>query len=111
MCWDYSGNQYFTSSKDKLGTASLQESSQDRYAHNPNPRHFFPSQAIRFVDARSSTVAKTIANSHDGSKSIKLVHLGEQLNKLVSVGFNKASQRQLKIWDPRNTQQEAAKVT
>lgn len=73
--WDYYGSSYATSCKDK---------------------------GIRIVDARSATVADTIANAHEGSKSVKLTYLGN-LDQLLSVGFTKQSMRQFKIWDPRNT--------
>lgn len=73
--WDYCGSSYATSCKDK---------------------------SVRIVDARSATVTDTIANAHEGSKSVKLTYLGN-LNNLLSVGFTKQSMRQFKIWDPRNT--------
>lgn len=75
IVWDYTGNQYITSSKDK---------------------------SVRFIDARSATLANTIENAHEGAKSVKLAHLGE-IDKLVTVGFTRQSQRQFKIWDSRNT--------
>ena len=73
--WDYCGETYATSCKDK---------------------------SVRIIDARSAGVANTIANAHEGSKSVKLTYLGA-LNQLLSVGFTKQSMRQFKIWDPRNT--------
>jgi coronin-1B/1C/6 len=82
IVWDYNGNQYATSCKDKH---------------------------IRLVDARSATVASTIETAHDGAKSVKLTYAGN-LNKLISVGFTRTSQRQFKIWDPRNVAQEVEKV-
>lgn len=82
IVWDYTGTQYATSCKDK---------------------------AIRLVDGRSATVADTIENAHDGAKSVKLTFCGN-LNKLISTGFTRSSQRQFKIWDPRNTSKELEKV-
>jgi coronin-1B/1C/6 len=82
IVWDYTGNQYATSSKDKH---------------------------IRLVDARSASVADTIQNAHEGAKSVKLTYCGN-LNKLLSTGFTRSSQRQFKIWDPRNTSQELERV-
>jgi len=82
IAWDYTGAQYATASKDKT---------------------------VRLVDARSATLAGTIKDAHEGAKSMKLTYLGP-INKLVSVGFTKVSQRQFKIWDPRNTSQELEKV-
>jgi coronin-1B/1C/6 len=78
LVWDYTGSQYAISTKDK---------------------------SITTVDARSATTATVIENAHDGVKSIKLTYLGAG-NNLLSVGFNKQSQRQIKIWDPRNSSVE-----
>jgi len=72
--WDYCGQMYATSCKDKF---------------------------VRIIDARAAAVAVPIPNAHEGSKSVKLTYLGN-LNQLLSVGFTKQSQRQFKIWDPRN---------
>jgi coronin-1B/1C/6 len=82
IAWDYSGNQYAISSKDK---------------------------AIRLVDGRSGSTASIIENVHEGTKSFKLAYLG-QSNKLLSVGFTKTSLRQFKIWDPRKTNEELLRV-
>jgi coronin-1B/1C/6 len=82
IAWDYHGNNYAISSKDK---------------------------AIRIVDGRTAKTSTVIENAHDGTKSFKLCYLG-QSNKLVSVGFTKTSLRQFKIWDPRNTAEEILKV-
>lgn len=82
ITWDYTGSQYATASKDKI---------------------------VRMVDARSATLAGSIKDAHEGAKSMKLTYLGA-FNKLLSVGFTKVSQRQFKIWDPRNTSQELEKV-
>lgn len=78
LIWDFHGNQVVTTSKDKC---------------------------IRFIDARNGSVSNQIDNAHDGTKSIKLANLGN-MHKFVSVGFTRESQRQLKIWDPRNTSAE-----
>lgn len=82
IVWDYCGNIYATSSKDKH---------------------------VRMIDARSGELASVIENAHDGSKSVKLSFLGYH-DKLLTVGFTKQSQRQFKIWDPRNTSKEVKKV-
>jgi len=82
IVWDYSGNQYATTAKDKN---------------------------VRLFDARTATVATVIENAHEGAKSIKLTYTGAN-NKLISVGFTKQSQRQFKIWDPRNPSQELERV-
>jgi coronin-1B/1C/6 len=83
IVWDYHGNQYATSCKDKH---------------------------VRIVDARSATVANTIENAHEGAKSVKLTYTGN-LGMLISVGFTRQSQRQFKIWDPRNTAKEVETVS
>jgi len=82
IVWDYTGNNYATSSKDKK---------------------------VRICDARSGGVANTIEMAHEGSKCVKLTYLGS-LDKLVSVGFSKQSSRQFKIWDPRDLSKEVKKV-
>lgn len=82
IVWDYTGNQYATSCKDKT---------------------------VRVIDARSNTVATEAIKAHEGSKAIKLTYAGRK-EMLVSVGFTKSSQRELKIWDPRNMG-KALKVT
>lgn len=82
LIWDYTGNQYVTTSKDKH---------------------------IRFVDGRQGAVSQIIENAHDGTKSIKMVNLGNT-GKFLSVGFTRESQRQLKIWDPRNTSAEVLRM-
>mmetsp|Transcript_4244 Transcript_4244/g.6539 ORF Transcript_4244/g.6539 Transcript_4244/m.6539 type:complete len:441 (-) Transcript_4244:190-1512(-) len=82
IVWDYCGETYATSSKDKN---------------------------VRMVDPRSASVVNTIEMAHEGAKSIKLSFLG-RLDKLVTIGFTRQSQRQFKIWDPRNTTKELKRV-
>ena len=82
VAWDYRGETYLTSCKDK---------------------------AVRIVDPRAATVGCTIPTAHEGSKSTKLVWAGT-LDHFVSVGFTKFSARQFKVWDPRHTSQEVKKV-
>lgn len=81
FAWDFRGNTYATSSKDKN---------------------------VRIVDARSATVSGIIENAHEGTKSIKLTFLGDCGN-FATVGFTRTSTRQVKIWDPRNTSQEVTR--
>lgn len=82
IVWDFKGSAYATSSKDKH---------------------------IRIVDARTATVSTLIDTAHEGAKSVKLTYAGS-FDKLISVGFTRQSQRQFKIWDPRNVSQELKKV-
>lgn len=82
IVWDYKGNNYATSSKDKH---------------------------VRIFDARTATECGKIETAHEGAKSIKMTYLGP-LEKMVTVGFTRQSQRQFKIWDPRNTAKEVKKV-
>jgi len=51
---------------------------------------------VRFVDARSGEETAQIPGAHEGAKSIKLCYLGAK-EKMVSFGFTKQSQRQLKV--------------
>lgn len=82
IVWDYRGNNFATSSKDKH---------------------------VRIFDARTSTLATKIETVHEGAKSIKMTYLGA-LDKMVTVGFTRQSQRQFKVWDPRNTAKELKKI-
>jgi coronin-1B/1C/6 len=82
IVWDYTGTNYTTSSKDKH---------------------------VRICDARTAKVSATIDTAHEGAKSTKLTYLGP-LDKLLTVGFTRQSQRQFKIWDPRNTSEELKRV-
>ena len=81
VAWNYSGNTYATSCKDKK---------------------------VRFVDARGATVT-SIDGAHEGAKSVKMTYLGAQ-EQLLTVGFTKQSMRQFKIWDPRNLSKELKKM-
>jgi coronin-1B/1C/6 len=75
IVWDYSGKCFATSTKDK---------------------------AVSIYDPRGATEAvQTISQAHEGSKAVKLTFLGGT-GQLLSVGFTRTSQRQFKIWDPRN---------
>jgi coronin-1B/1C/6 len=75
LAWDYFGGQFATTCKDKK---------------------------VRIFDARSGNCTSTI-NAHDGSKSAKVLYMGT-LDRLFTVGFVKgSSNRQFKIWDPRNS--------
>lgn len=82
IVWDYTGANFATASKDKH---------------------------VRICDARTCTVSTTINSAHEGSKSTKILYLGN-FDKLLTVGFTKQSQRQFKFWDPRNTSTELKRV-
>jgi coronin-1B/1C/6 len=82
IVWDYTGATYATSCKDK---------------------------SVRICDARGGVVATTIPMAHEGARSSKLTFLGSR-DQLVSVGFTRQSQRQFKLWDPRNTSKEVKRV-
>lgn len=82
IVWDYHGNVYATSSKDKK---------------------------VRLVDARSAVVSTTIENAHEGAKTAKLTFTGQH-DKLITIGFTKQAQREFKIWDPRNHSHELLRV-
>jgi hypothetical protein len=60
---------------------------------------------VRFVDARSGEETGQIKDAHEGAKSIKLCYLGAK-EKMVSFGFTKQSQRQLKVWWARGGESE-----
>jgi hypothetical protein len=50
-------------------------------------------------------VCQSKVDAHEGSKSSKAVYLGAK-DYILTVGFTKQSQRQLKIWDTRNLDTE-----
>lgn len=52
---------------------------------------------------------QSVAMAHEGARSSKITYLGTK-EKLVSVGFTKQSQRQFKVWDPRNLSTEIKKM-
>jgi coronin-1B/1C/6 len=82
FAWDYTGAVMASSSKDKK---------------------------IRVIDPRTGAVGLEKSDAHEGSKSMKLTFLGN-LDRLVSVGFTRQSQRQFKVWDFRNMEKELVKV-
>eukprot|EP00968_Pinguiococcus_pyrenoidosus_P013368 scaffold1220_cov259-Pinguiococcus_pyrenoidosus.AAC.40 len=63
---------------------------------------------IRIVDGRTAECTASF-QAHEGAKSCKLTYLGQK-DKLVTVGFTRQSQRQFKIWDPRNTSEALKRV-
>mmetsp|Transcript_4654 Transcript_4654/g.8336 ORF Transcript_4654/g.8336 Transcript_4654/m.8336 type:complete len:452 (-) Transcript_4654:331-1686(-) len=74
LVWDYKGDNYATSCKDK---------------------------AVRFVDARAAKVSNKISQAHDGIKGVKVVYMGES-GKVLTTGHSRASGREVKIWDLKN---------
>mmetsp|Transcript_959 Transcript_959/g.1440 ORF Transcript_959/g.1440 Transcript_959/m.1440 type:complete len:454 (+) Transcript_959:132-1493(+) len=82
IVWDHTGANFATSSKDKK---------------------------IRICDVRNNKVSQIINTAHEGARSTKLTYLGSK-EKLLSVGFTRQSQRQFKIWDPRNLSQEIKRI-
>lgn len=77
IVFDYRGDNYATACKDK---------------------------AVRFVDARSSTVTSKIDEAHSGVKGGKVMYMGES-GKVLTTGHSKESGREVKIWDLRNLEQ------
>lgn len=55
---------------------------------------------LRLCDPRTSEVVNSV-EAHEGSKTSKLVWLGEDSGHLCTVGFTRQSKRQFKIWDPK----------
>ena len=71
--WSYSGSLFCVSSKDKMH---------------------------RIFDPRENRVVAEYA-AHDGTKCSKMTWLGET-PRTITTGFNRASQREWKMWDLRN---------
>ena len=63
---------------------------------------------IRVIDAKNGTATHTF-NAHEGSKTVKLSYMNDD-NHLLSVGFTKQSQREMKIWDLRKTDAPLSRV-
>ncbi|KAG6965997.1 hypothetical protein JG687_00005097 [Phytophthora cactorum] len=66
-------------------------------------------KVVRLYDARSGQIAAQKENAHMGTKSVKMSFLGNK-ETFVTVGFTRQSQRQFKVWDPRNLDKELKKV-
>ncbi|KAI9905555.1 hypothetical protein PsorP6_013688 [Peronosclerospora sorghi] len=66
-------------------------------------------KVVRLYDARSGQIAAQKENAHMGTKSVKMAFLGSK-ETFVTVGFTRQSQRQFKVWDPRNLEKELKKV-
>lgn len=77
--WCYDGSQIVAASKDKK---------------------------VRVADPRSGEVTSTFAG-HDGSKGTRAIWLGKK-NTIFTTGFSKFSDREFRIWDPRNLDKELA---
>lgn len=74
IVWDYKGNNYATTCKDK---------------------------DVRFIDARAAKVGAKIDQAHDGVKSTKVIYMGES-GKVLTTGHNRQSGREVKVWDLKN---------
>mmetsp|Transcript_4417 Transcript_4417/g.6619 ORF Transcript_4417/g.6619 Transcript_4417/m.6619 type:complete len:447 (+) Transcript_4417:61-1401(+) len=75
LSWNYDGSLFATSSKDKK---------------------------CRIFDPRSSSTATHEIAAHNGNKGSRVQWLGEQ-GKLFTCGFSRMSERQMAVWDPRDT--------
>lgn len=74
IVWDYKGDTYATSCKDKI---------------------------VRLIDARTAKVSETIKIPHDGLKSVKLSFIGET-GKFLTTGASRQNSREVKVWDLKN---------
>ncbi|GAA5823093.1 hypothetical protein JCM3770_007094 [Rhodotorula araucariae] len=71
--WDWCGGVYATTCKDKK---------------------------LRIFDPRAGSAAVTVADSHSGVKGSRVTWLGE-LDRIVTTGFSRTSDRQAFLWDSR----------
>eukprot|EP00301_Raphidiophrys_heterophryoidea_P002402 c11119_g1_i1.p1 GENE.c11119_g1_i1~~c11119_g1_i1.p1 ORF type:complete len:448 (+),score=102.33 c11119_g1_i1:44-1345(+) len=55
---------------------------------------------VRIVDPRAGTAVSTF-EAHEGAKPQKAIWLGSK-DKICTLGFSRQSDRQIKVWDPRN---------
>lgn len=84
IVWDYKGDNYATSCRDK---------------------------AVRFMDARANKETQKIAQAHDGVKGVQVQYMGES-GKVLTTGHSRGSGREVKIWDLKNldTPLEVSKI-
>lgn len=64
---------------------------------------------LRLFDSRKSSGAVMETEAHESTKGFNVVWLGEQ-EKVISVGFNKASNREIALWDSRNLSKAVTRV-
>ena len=74
IVWDVRGDNFATSNKDKT---------------------------VRFVDGRTGKETSKIAKAHEGTKSVKVVYLGES-GRILTTGASKTAGREMRIWDIKN---------
>lgn len=61
---------------------------------------------VRIIDPRSGKLVNE-TEAHQGTKGIRITYMGSK-DKIISVGFSKSSEREIKIWDCRNFSQAIA---
>ncbi|GAA5891381.1 hypothetical protein JCM6882_004677 [Rhodosporidiobolus microsporus] len=71
--WSYTGDVFVTTCKDKK---------------------------LRLFDPRTGSAAVTVADSHSGVKGSRVAWLGS-LDRIVTTGFSRTSDRQMFLWDAR----------
>jgi len=81
VIWSHDGSHVLTSCKDKM---------------------------VRIVDPRTGATGLH-CEAHDGTKTTKLEWLGKT-TKFATVGFNRQSKRQLRIWDSKKLDKELSSV-
>ncbi|KAI8871465.1 DUF1900-domain-containing protein [Ramicandelaber brevisporus] len=59
---------------------------------------------IRLIDPRANSVVSTV-KGHTGLKGSRVVWLGDK-ERFVTTGFDRSSDRQVFLWDPRNLQND-----
>ena len=55
---------------------------------------------LRLFDPRASAAAVTVADSHSGIKGSRVAWMGA-LDRIVTTGFSRTSERQVYVWDSR----------
>jgi len=63
---------------------------------------------MRIVDPRAGTAAATW-EAHEGAKPQRALWLGTK-DRICTLGFSRQSERQIKLWDPRNTQEALGSI-
>jgi hypothetical protein len=63
---------------------------------------------VRTLDPRTQAIAATF-EAHEGAKPQRAIWLGTK-DKICTLGFSRQSERQMKLWDPRNFKEALASI-
>eukprot|EP00003_Mantamonas_plastica_P012162 TRINITY_DN2212_c0_g1_i2.p1 TRINITY_DN2212_c0_g1~~TRINITY_DN2212_c0_g1_i2.p1 ORF type:complete len:989 (+),score=333.46 TRINITY_DN2212_c0_g1_i2:624-3590(+) len=67
-------------------------------------------KVMRYVDPRNEGVALEIPKLHDGSKGVKVCWAGKSDSQFISIGYNRSSERQMRLWDIKSPDKPLASL-